>query len=89
MNELLRKDAPRSSITGPVKVETHLRLHHRPNRKTVDLQDPVPNVDGVPHLWTKKHPSYSRNTQVEQKVVRTRCVYICNNQNLPPGSLTP
>ena len=43
--------------------QTHLLLHQRPDRKAVDLQDPVPNVDGISHLWTNKHPSDSGVTQ--------------------------
>lgn len=36
---------------------THLLLHQCPNRKAIDLQDPVANMDGISHLRTNKHPS--------------------------------
>lgn len=71
------------------EVQTHLRLHHCPNRKTVNLQDSVPNVDGVPHLWTEKHPSHSGNTQVEEqqentseRAGRNTGVFICSTGNV-------
>lgn len=53
------------------EAQTHLCLHHRPNRKTVNLQDPVPDMDGVPHLRTEKHPSHSGNTQVQEEQENT------------------
>lgn len=45
------------------RCQTHLLLHQCPDRKAVDLQDPVPLVDGISHLWTNKHPSDSGTTQ--------------------------
>lgn len=45
-------------------------------------------MDGIPHLWTEKHPSHSRNTQVEEEhentlecVDRNAGVFICNTRN--------
>lgn len=51
--------------------QTHLCLHHGANRKTINLQDPVPDVNGIPHLWTEEHPSHPGNTQVEEEQENT------------------
>lgn len=51
-------------------METHLLLHHGPDRKAIDLQDPVPNMDGISHLRTNKHPPDSGMTWYTHLYVR-------------------
>lgn len=41
----------------------HLLLHHGADGKAVDLQDPVPDMDGISHLRTNQHPSDSGTTR--------------------------
>lgn len=40
-----------------VKKGKYLLLHQSCHRDSIDLQDSVPNMDGVTNLWTNMHPS--------------------------------
>lgn len=44
------------SITAVINGK-YLLLHQSWHRESIDLQDSVPNMDGVPNLWTNMHPS--------------------------------